>query len=628
MPEENNKENAVQAAKQRNIANNTNNVRVAADVATKTANPYAKAAGLAVKATDKMSGGKASEKIGKAMDSYMKSQGLKGKMMQAALNKMSESGTTNRIASAMNAKNGKPGTTPKMGGMGGLVSQDTMTSVKDKNEGESNDSGTATFSGNFKIVKYGLIGLAVIFPVIICCLLVSSSQIFLNSISLGTADSLTGDEVDKKINKKMENPDENFNNEIKDEDLQAYHYDKYISDSKSKVFKNNKLYNANIVQTANIFTVFKRKYNEATLDRIEEFFPAVIDESKNYDENMVYDFYFKMYNLYITYKNQYNVRLDLPLLMATLNLQSSDKNVVFSSNMDARYRTTNINDIPKNELDYYYSWANYKVSRNVSEHDMEVLAQHMVSRKVKEQCKDADGNTIEGKVKIIIDDEIPTQTLFCDEGEFYSIEILEYFIDNERYIEFLKQFLEKKYYIEGESSLEISDNSNNSNNLNSGGSSSSGQSSENCSLIVQGNNYYKTVIPQTESCSVSGFYDDNPWGLEPNFYKNILALISDAKLNGCDASIISGHRTYAKQAYFYDCYITKKCNNGNLAAEPGYSNHEYGIAADLMYSPYSTACLNYYHTNAYRYGLNFPLLYASFPEDWHIEPNNIIKGRP
>ena len=58
MPEENNNIDAKQVAQQRNIANNTNNVRAAADIASKVDHPYAKAAGLAVKAADKISGGK------------------------------------------------------------------------------------------------------------------------------------------------------------------------------------------------------------------------------------------------------------------------------------------------------------------------------------------------------------------------------------------------------------------------------------------------------------------------------------------------------------------------------------------------------------------------------------------
>ena len=65
-----------------------------------------------------------------------------------------------------------------------------------------------------------------------------------------------------------------------------------------------------------------------------------------------------------------------------------------------------------------------------------------------------------------------------------------------------------------------------------------------------------------------------------------------------------------------------------LPSSPGYSNHEYGIAADLQYIPYNSACLNFYHTNAAKFGLDYPLLYHSYPEDWHIEPVNIIAGTP
>src|ERR1044072_4142161 len=35
-----------------------------------------------------------------------------------------------------------------------------------------------------------------------------------------------------------------------------------------------------------------------------------------------------------------------------------------------------------------------------------------------------------------------------------------------------------------------------------------------------------------------------------------------------DAIINEGHRTYERQLYFYNCYLTKRCNNGNLAAFP------------------------------------------------------------
>ena len=48
-------------------ANNTNTIRNAADVAIASKNPYAMAAGAAVKAADKFTDGKATEALGKQM---------------------------------------------------------------------------------------------------------------------------------------------------------------------------------------------------------------------------------------------------------------------------------------------------------------------------------------------------------------------------------------------------------------------------------------------------------------------------------------------------------------------------------------------------------------------------------
>ena len=50
---------------------------------------------------------------------------------------------------------------------------------------------------------------------------------------------------------------------------------------------------------------------------------------------------------------------------------------------------------------------------------------------------------------------------------------------------------------------------------------------------------------------------------------------------GVKITINSGFRTIARQQYFWNCYQTKACNNGNLAAQPGTSNHGRGIALDL-----------------------------------------------
>ena len=53
---------------QRNAQNNANTIKNAADVAIASKNPYAMAAGTAVKMADKFSGGRASKELGKKMN--------------------------------------------------------------------------------------------------------------------------------------------------------------------------------------------------------------------------------------------------------------------------------------------------------------------------------------------------------------------------------------------------------------------------------------------------------------------------------------------------------------------------------------------------------------------------------
>ena len=93
---------------ERNIKNNAKNIRNAADVAMASKNPYAMAAGAAVKGADKLTGGKSTEALGKAMNKANK-VAPGGKKIQDASNKLSESGASDKIgqgARMMNAKNG------------------------------------------------------------------------------------------------------------------------------------------------------------------------------------------------------------------------------------------------------------------------------------------------------------------------------------------------------------------------------------------------------------------------------------------------------------------------------------------------------------------------------------------
>ena len=85
-------------------ANNTNTIRNAADVAIATKNPYAVAGGLAVKGADAVTGGKASEALGKGFTKVNQvSPG--GKQIQNLSNELSESGLGDKIGQAAAMKN-------------------------------------------------------------------------------------------------------------------------------------------------------------------------------------------------------------------------------------------------------------------------------------------------------------------------------------------------------------------------------------------------------------------------------------------------------------------------------------------------------------------------------------------
>lgn len=101
-------EEDMEAEKARSDANNAKNVRNAADVAIASKNPYGVAAGTAIKGADALTGGKASEAIGKGMTAANRVSPI-GRNMQNLSNKLSESGVSDgagKIASHINASNG------------------------------------------------------------------------------------------------------------------------------------------------------------------------------------------------------------------------------------------------------------------------------------------------------------------------------------------------------------------------------------------------------------------------------------------------------------------------------------------------------------------------------------------
>lgn len=86
---------------------------------------------------------------------------------------------------------------------------------------------------------------------------------------------------------------------------------------------------------------------------------------------------------------------------------------------------------------------------------------------------------------------------------------------------------------------------------------------------------------------------------------------------GVSLTINSGFRTMAEQQYLYACYQHGNCNNGNLAAKPGYSNHQSGRALDLTTSTWLA-------NNAARFGFK-----RTVPsEAWHYEFFGADPGGP
>jgi MYXO-CTERM domain-containing protein len=82
---------------------------------------------------------------------------------------------------------------------------------------------------------------------------------------------------------------------------------------------------------------------------------------------------------------------------------------------------------------------------------------------------------------------------------------------------------------------------------------------------------------------------------------------------GVNLKVVSGFRTMAEQQYLYGCYVNCNCNNCNLAAKPGYSNHQSGHALDLNTSSGGV----YAWLEAHAGGFGFQRTVPSEP--WHWE---------
>ncbi|MEZ4319966.1 MAG: M15 family metallopeptidase [Myxococcota bacterium] len=83
--------------------------------------------------------------------------------------------------------------------------------------------------------------------------------------------------------------------------------------------------------------------------------------------------------------------------------------------------------------------------------------------------------------------------------------------------------------------------------------------------------------------------------------------------SGVRIEVVSGFRTWDEQQTLYDCYLSGDCNGGHLAAPPGFSNHQSGLALDL--NTHVPAVRSWLKRNGSVYG--FAATVRSEP--WHWE---------
>ena len=98
--------------------------------------------------------------------------------------------------------------------------------------------------------------------------------------------------------------------------------------------------------------------------------------------------------------------------------------------------------------------------------------------------------------------------------------------------------------------------------------------------------------------------------VEVNTASAFIKMRNAAAKSGVYIHIVSGFRTMAQQRYLYQLY---KQGKGNLAAPPGYSNHQSGHALDLNTSSSGVYSWLTKHGGAYNFKRTVP------SEIWHWE---------
>ena len=173
-----------------------------------------------------------------------------------------------------------------------------------------------------------------------------------------------------------------------------------------------------------------------------------------------YKFYLKMYDIYFLYKNKYNVKLDLPLIMATLYYNNEQLPTVFESNLNVYDRNAVKDTSQVTNLDWEYDYKNEScysyLNSEDNSYDMQILAKNMVTKKITYKCSDGSSN----EAKDIETSNYSEETLKCTSGKYDENSVnATYELDSDKYNKFLLEYVKLKYHTKGDSSKKCSGSS-------------------------------------------------------------------------------------------------------------------------------------------------------------------------
>ena len=342
----------------------------------------------------------------------------KGESTEKSSDQKSNIGNRNPLSERNPLKNKKNGVKDKLGSLlsrrmglgaasnaalGGAGVGNAKGSADSTDNLTSKNSVTKSGAGFFKLnlklkIALAITAIASVF-VVVMIITIATFTIYTMLDNMGlNADALIEGSADV-IEEKLDGADDNKVEKALDKAL-SYSY----INTTSSIY-NIKLSNANILAK----TVDNSLASEFNIGDVAELYPPV---KENTNSKYAYAFYYKLSKVNNYYKELCNKQvLDLPLLMITLRLESENLNTIYVSNLGYVPEDTltmkKIDDLFDAYIDYYYDWSSYTYSRYTSTHDMEILAQHMVKVNGMKNCT----------------------------------------YDEEGYNEFLKEFIEKKYYL-------------------------------------------------------------------------------------------------------------------------------------------------------------------------------------